>query len=138
MGNRESQFGTEEIVFSTPSPIWRQLPVTWLAGFSVALIAASGVIARLVASGDWVGVEKAAAGAVFIASLALGLGAASGTSKLFEAVYTALWYIGPLNRAAALDYTQLSGAGDRSAAWLAASAGLCMVALASRAVKLRS
>jgi hypothetical protein len=137
MGNRESQFGTAEIVFSAPSPIWRQLPVTWLAGFSVAILAASGVLARLAATGDWAGVEKVAAGAIFLASLALGLGAASGSSKLFEAVYTVLWYIGPLNRAAALDYTQISGTGDRSATWLAASGCLLLVAVAARAVKLR-
>jgi hypothetical protein len=137
MGNRESQFGTEEIVFSAPSPIWRQLPVTWLAGFSVAILAASGVVARLAVSGDWVGVEKVAVGAVFIASLALGLGAASGSSKLFEAVYTALLYIGPLNRTPALDYTQISGSGDRSATWLAASACLLLLSIAGRALKLR-
>ena len=88
-------------------------------------------------SGDWVGVEKVAAGASFIASLALALGAASGSSKLFEALYTALWYIGPLNRVPALDYTQTAGGGDRSAVWLAASAGLCLMAVAGRAAKLR-
>ena len=137
MGNRESQFGTEEIVFSAPSPIWRQLPVTWLAGFSVAILAASGVLARLAATGNWAGIEKVTVGAIFLASLALGLGAASGSSKLFEAVYTVLWYIGPLNRTPALDYTQIAGAGDRSATWLATSGCLLLVALAARAVKLR-
>jgi len=137
LGNRESQFGMEEIVFSTPRPIWRQLPVTWLAGFSVAVFAASGVVARLALSGDWIGIEKVAAGAVFVASLALGLGAATGSSKLFEAVYTVIWYIGPLNRAAALDYTQISGIGDRSATWLAASGCLLLVAIAGRTLKLR-
>lgn len=96
-----------------------------------------GVIVRLVALGDWPGVEKLVAGAFFLASLALGLGAASGSSKLFEAIYTVLWYIGPLNRVAALDYTQISGTGDRSATWLAASACLCLVAVAGRAAKLR-
>ena len=137
MGNRESQFGTKEVVFSAPRPLWRQLPMTWLAGFSVAILAATGVIARMAVSGDWVGVEKVAAGASFIASLALALGAASGSSKLFEALYTALWYIGPLNRVPALDYTQTAGGGDRSAVWLAASAGLCLMAVAGRAAKLR-
>jgi hypothetical protein len=136
-GNRESQFGTEEIVFSAPRPLWRQLPVTWLAGFSVAMLAASGVLLRLAASGDWVGVEKVAAGAVFLASLALGLGAASGSSKLFEAVYTVLWYIGPLNRMAALDYTQIAGSGNRSATWLAISGLLVLLAIVSRAMRLR-
>ncbi len=137
MGNRESRFGTEEIVFSAPRPLSRQLPVTWLAGFSVAILAAGGVAARMAMTGDWMGVEKVAAGAVFLASLALGLGVPTGSSKLFEAVYTVLWYIGPLNRVAAMDYTQISGSGDRSATWLAASGCLLLVAVAGRAVKLR-
>jgi hypothetical protein len=137
MGNRESRFCTEEIVFSAPRPLSMQLPVTWLAGFMVALIAASGVLVRLLGSGDWMGVEKLAAGAVFIASLALGLGATSGSSKLFEAVYTVLWYIGPLNKASGLDYTQLSGAGDRTVTWLAASGCLLLAAAAGRTMKLR-
>jgi len=94
-------------------------------------------VARIALSGDWIGIEKVAAGAVFVASLALGLGAATGSSKLFEAVYTVIWYIGPLNRAAALDYTQISGIGDRSATWLAASGCLLLVAIAGRTLKLR-
>ena len=137
MGNRESRFGTEEIVFSAPRPLLRQLPITWLAGFSVALLAASGVAVRLAATGDWPGVEKVVVGAVFLPSLALGLGVPSGSSKLFEAVYTVLWYIGPLNRVAAMDYTQISGEGNRSATWLAASGCLLLLAVAGRAAKLR-
>lgn len=137
MGNRESRFGTEQIVFSTPGPLWRQLPVTWLAGFSVAVLAASGVAVRMAVSGDWTGVKAVAVGAAFLPSLALGLGVPAGSSKLFEAVYAVLWYIGPLNRVPALDYTQISGPGNRSATWLAASSCLLLVAVASRAMKLR-
>ncbi len=137
MGNRESRFGTEQIVFSAPRPLLRQLPVTWLAGFSVAILAGSGVAVRMAVTGDWMGVEKVVVGAVFLASLALGLGVPTGSSKLFEAVYTVLWYIGPLNRVAAMDYTQISGAGNRSATWLAASVCLLLAAAVGRAVKLR-
>lgn len=137
MGNRESQFGTQEIVFSAPNPLWRQLPATWLAGFSVAALAAGGVLVRLAASGDWVGIEKVVVGAVFLASLALGLGVASGSCKLFEATYTVLWYIGPLNRTPALDFMQVVSVGDHSATWLAASGCLCLLAVAARAARLR-
>ena len=137
MGNRESRFNTGEVVFSSPRPLLRQLPATWLAGFSVAILAASGVAVRMAVTGDWLGVEKVIVGAVFITSLALGLGVTTGTSKLFEAAYTMLWYVGPLNRLAAVDYMQIAGSGDRSAVWLTASGCLLLAAFAGRAMKLR-
>jgi glucose uptake protein GlcU len=43
-------------------------------------------------------------GALFIPTLALALGVWSGSSKLFEVVYTLLWYVGPANQFVALDY----------------------------------
>jgi hypothetical protein len=37
--------------------------------------------------------------------MALALGVFSGTSKPFEAILTAMWYIGPMNRVSGIDYT---------------------------------
>lgn len=42
-------------------------------------------------------------GALFIPALALALGCWSGNSKLFEVVYTILWYAGPIEGLAGLD-----------------------------------
>ena len=137
MGNRETRYQTGEIVFSAPAPVLRQLPATWLAGFAVAIMAASGVLLRMAAIGNWTGVQQSLAGATFIAALALALGAASGSSKLFEVSYTGLWYLGALNATPALDYTQLSAPGNYTAGWLAASAGAILVALAARLARLR-
>jgi hypothetical protein len=54
---------------------------------------------------DWHGVSAWLAGAFFVPSLALALGVWSGTSKPFEAFYTALWYVGPMHHTPGLDFT---------------------------------
>ena len=46
-------------------------------------------------------------GALFIPSLALALGAWSGSSKVFQVAYLALWHIGPMQRVQRLDFMGL-------------------------------
>jgi len=104
IGCRETQYNVQQIIFSSPSPVWRQLPTMWLAGFLVALGVASGVILRLGLDGDLAGLVMALSGAAFIPSLALASGVWSGGNKLFEVLYILIWYLGPLNRMPALDY----------------------------------
>jgi hypothetical protein len=104
MGAREVQHRTGELVFSNPHPLRRQLPATWLSGWIVALLAGSGVALRLVVAGDWSALLAWAVGALFIPTLALALGAWTGSGKAFEGLYAAIWYIGPVNRLGALDF----------------------------------
>ena len=99
IGNREIHNNVQQLTFSSASPIWRQLPAQWLAGFIVTLIMASGALARLGMDGDSTTLLAVISGAIFIPSLALASGVWSGTSKLFEILYMAIWYIGPLNHA---------------------------------------
>ena len=54
--------------------------------------------------GDWEGMSAWLVGALFIPALALTLGCWSGSSKLFEVVYTMLWYCGPVEGLAVLDF----------------------------------
>jgi len=81
-----------------------------------------------------------AAGVLFIPSLALALGVWSGTSKFFEGLYTALWYVGPLNRVPGLDFTgSASGsqAGRYALLYLGVSTLLVAAAFFRRAQQLR-
>ena len=131
MGNRESRFGTGELLFSAPRPVGRQLPAVWMAGVLIAAIVGGGVAVRYLAAGDFAALGAWAAGALFIPSLALALGVWSGSGKLFEAVYLLLWYIGPMNRTPELDYLGATGQG-RPLVWLAATALLACMAVAGR------
>jgi hypothetical protein len=81
-----------------------------------------------------------AAGVLFIPSLALALGVWSGTSKFFEGLYTALWYLGPINRAPGLDFTGSANgpqAGRYALLYLGVAATLVAAAFFRRARQLR-
>ena len=102
---REARNGTNQLLFSTPHPLRRQLPALYVAGVIVALLTGGGAGLRFSLSGESGSAFAYLSGAFFIPALALALGTWGGTSKLFEAVYTAVWYIGPINKIPALDYT---------------------------------
>ena len=104
IGNREARDNVQQMAFSSASPLWRQLPAQWLAGFLVTFLMGSGAMLKFILSGDMVGLLAFVSGALFIPSLALALGVWAGTSKPFEIVYLAIWYLGPLNNVARLDF----------------------------------
>ena len=98
IGNREIHNNVQQMTFSSASPLLRQLPAQWLAGFIVTLLVSIGAIIRLTVDGDTAGLLALLSGAFFIPSLALASGVWSGTSKLFEILYMLIWYLGPLNK----------------------------------------
>ena len=107
MGVREAQFRTVQLIFSAPHPLRSQLPVIWVAGLIVVMLAGSGVLVRLLIDGNIDGALTWIVGALFIPSLALALGTWSGTSKLFQIVYLMLWYLGPMQRVHRFDFMGL-------------------------------
>ena len=104
IGNREIHNNVQQLAFSSASPVWRQLPAQWLAGFIVTLLMASGAALRFVIDSNTVGLIAVLSGAIFIPSLALATGVWSGTGKLFEILYMVIWYLGPLNKVTELDF----------------------------------
>jgi hypothetical protein len=104
IGNREIHNNVQQLTFSSASPLWRQLPAQWLAGFIVTFVMASGAALRFAIAGDTVGLLALFSGAIFIPSLALAAGVWSGTRKLFEILYMVIWYLGPLSNVPGLDY----------------------------------
>ena len=131
MGSRECRWDTRQIVFSVAYPLRRQLSALWTAGFLVAALAGAGVLARLVAAGQWGAALGWCAGAVFIPSLALALGGWSGGTRLFEITYAAWWYLGPINGVAWLDFTGASaGAGNGTIPVAYVGAAVVLMALA--------
>ena len=105
LGTREEHFGTQQLLFSCPRILLRQLPAAWLAGVVIAALLGGGTALRLAIAGQITGLLAWAVGALFVPSLALAFGVWSGTSRFFEGFYTALWYIGPLNRVPGIDFT---------------------------------
>jgi hypothetical protein len=140
MGVRESRCATGQLIFSSARILPRQLPACWLAGVAVSLLMGAGAAARLLLAGQSSGVLAWATGALFVPSLAFSLGIWSGTSKVFEAVYTALWYAGPLNRIPGLDFTGAAGGAQTlhyALLYLALAAALMAAAFLGRIRQLR-
>jgi len=135
MGTREKRFRTGSILFSAPRPLFRQLPAEWGAGFLVAILLASGLLLRLALDGETAAFLSIIAGAVFIPSLALALGVWSGTSKTFEAIYVAFWYLGPAHHTPSIDFmatTDKAAAAGAPVAFAIAAAVLLMIAFGGR------
>jgi hypothetical protein len=140
MGARETRYETRALLFSSARILPRQLLASWLAGFALAAVFGFPVALRIFVAGGPGALLPWIAGAAFLPSLALALGVLSGTSKPFEAILTAMWYIGPMNRVSGFDYTGASnGAATTHDAllYLAATAGLLVAATAIRARQIR-
>jgi hypothetical protein len=135
MGNRERQHETHQIVFAVAHPLRRQLSAIWMAGFSVAVLFGGGIAVRLVAAGRWGPSFAWVAGAAFIPSLALALGTWSNGSRLFEITYMIWWYLGPVSRIPAWDFTGVTAEASATAtplAYLVASVVLLGMAAIGR------
>ena len=136
MGAREARCGTEALVFSCAHSLDRQLPAVWLAGVLVAILTGGGLAIRQLSGGDWRGLAGWLAGALFIPGLALASGVWSGSSKLFEAVYTMWWYVGPMNHTPGLDFMGMAPARFATPFYLLAALALLVAAYFGRRSKL--
>jgi len=141
MGARERRHATESLLYSSPRPLARQLPATWLAGVAVSVAMGGGVALRLALAGETAALGAWAVAALFIPSLALALGTWSGSGKLFEALYTMVWYLGPMNHVPTLDFigvTPQSAALGTPLHFLVATVVLLALAALGRARRLQT
>jgi hypothetical protein len=136
MGTREARFNTRSLIFSSPRALLRQLPALWTAGVVLALLTGGGVAMRLLVRGDHSGFLGWLGGALFIPSLALALGVWGGQSKVFEAMYTAWWYIGPLHHVPGLDFMGTTAASTNPMRYLLVSAALLASSYVGRRARL--
>jgi hypothetical protein len=137
MGSRETHHNVQQFAFSSASPLWRQLPAQWLAGFLLTLVMGSGAALRLTIDGDAGGLLAFLSAALFIPSLALALGVWSNSSKPFEILYITLWYLGPLNNTPGLDFIGANSDGYPEF-YIPLSAALIAFAFLGRARQLRN
>ena len=105
MGVRESRHRTGPLVFSCPRPLQRQFVAMWLSGVLIAAATGSGLAARFMLEGDITSLSAWVVGALFVPSLALALGVWTESSRAFEALYTAWWYVGPASKFTPIDFS---------------------------------
>lgn len=127
MGCREARYSTSALLFSSERSLSRQLPALWIAGVLVAMIMGAGVALRFMFAADWQHLVAWLAGALFIPSLAVALGAWTNSSKAFEAIYTLWWYVGPAHHTPGLDFMGTTPASSQPIVY----AGAAMILLAA-------
>jgi hypothetical protein len=141
MGARETRFGTRALLFSSARILPRQILACWLAGFALAVVFGSAAGLRILTTQGAIAFLPWLAGAAFLPSLALALGVWSGTSKPFEGILTAMWYIGPINRVSGIDFTGSSNgplAMHYVGVYLVSAVVLLVAAAALRSRQIRS
>lgn len=136
LGAREARHNTELLVFSSERALYRQLPAAWVAGVLLAIGTGGGFALRLLIARDTHVLFAWLAAALFIPSLALALGVWSGSSKLFEVIYTIWWYVGPMSHAPGLDFMSATPGSNAPMFYFLAAGLLLAAAFAGRRVKL--
>jgi hypothetical protein len=107
LGERESRYQAEALIFQAAYPVTRLVGAAWLASVIITAVAASGVLVGRLITAEPLALLPWSLSVLFIPTLALTLGIWSRSSKLFEVVYPILWYLGPFNpknELAVLDY----------------------------------
>jgi len=137
MGTREARFRTGPLVFSSSHSITRQFPALYVAGVLVAMLTGGAAAVRMLVARDMNGSACWLAAALFIPAFALACGAWSGSSKLFEAVYVAWWYVGPMHAMPGMDYIGVNAASARPLMYLGFTAALLAAAFVRRGLQLR-
>ncbi|MEP0807192.1 MAG: hypothetical protein HRF47_17050 [Chloroflexota bacterium] len=129
LGCRETVYNTRQMIFSAPRPLANQLPAAWLSAFAVTALLGSGALMRFLLAGETFSLFGWLTGALFIPSLALALGALTGSSKAFEALYV-LWMYLLSQKVPAFDFIGLTPQSPLSAYVLLSLLLLCLTVLA--------
>jgi hypothetical protein len=102
LGTQRRENGLDTLLGAYPAA-YRQLAAEWAAGLALTAAAGLGPLLRMAIAADGPGVAAWIADALFIPSLALTLGTASRTHRMFQAIYVILWYAA-VNQLATADY----------------------------------
>lgn len=108
LGTRAARHGVDVLIASSTAG-QRSVVATWLSGVLLATIAAAGAIALLVTTGQLGMLVAVFVGCLFVPTLAISLGFWTRTQRAFEMIFLLLWYFGPVNGTAPLDFTGRSG-----------------------------
>ncbi|WP_432980694.1 hypothetical protein [Dactylosporangium sp. CA-233914] len=132
LGTQPSTSGAAAILAPYPSP-HRRVLAEWGAGILLAAAVGLGAALRMAFTGDAAGLAAWLAGALFIPALALALGTLTGAPRVFQAIYTLLWYL-MINDTDALNFMGVlrdngHPTGPGAPAWAALAAAGVAIAL---------
>ncbi|HEY1429361.1 MAG TPA: hypothetical protein VGF18_07290 [Candidatus Tumulicola sp.] len=105
LGAREKRWNVADVLGATRGFAGRTLFAQWTCATLLGSLLCAGYIVRLAATGHPLGALACIAVVAATAAAALAFGTLTGTSRAFEATYLVIWYLGPINRVPALDYS---------------------------------
>jgi hypothetical protein len=129
LGVRDARYDTGGLVASASRSRITLVSARWAAGTLAAIVPWSPLLLRALAAG-----EAAAAGAAIVllaalAATALALGAWTRSPHAFEGLFVIVWFLGPLNHVASLDFIGALTAAPATAATYAAAVALAAIVL---------
>lgn len=114
LGVRERESGVDAILAAAPRNRRRQLPALLGAGLLAGLATTGGAWLRILLAGDLRGATAVVTGLAAMSALGLALGLMSRGSRLFEGLFIAIWYLGPLQAAPGFDFAGATPTGVAS------------------------
>jgi len=104
LGQLEKQTNTLEIMtYSKRAPLL-QNTASLSAGCAVLVLACFGAFTRLIIMTEWLMLIQLCIAIIFITSLAYFCGAFAQTKRMFEVLFPAIWYLGPIQTGLYLDF----------------------------------
>lgn len=104
LGQLEKQANTLEIMtYNKRTPIL-QNTASLSAGCAVLVLACFGAFTRLIIMTEWLMLIQLCIAIIFITSLAYFCGAFAQTKRMFEVLFPAIWYLGPIQTGLYLDF----------------------------------
>lgn len=104
LGQLEKQSNALELItYSNQSPILQSL-ASYTAAWILLALASMGSVVRFTGSAEWLFLIQLVVAISFTVSLAYFCGVVTGTKRMFELLYPAIWYIGPIQTALYVDF----------------------------------
>ncbi|WP_351008460.1 hypothetical protein [Shewanella sp. S1-58-MNA-CIBAN-0166] len=104
LGQLEKQSNTVELMtYSKQSPILQSL-ASYSAAWMLLGLASMGSVLRFTGGAEWLLLVQLIIAISFTVSLAYFCGTFTGTKRMFEVLYPALWYMGPIQAALYVDF----------------------------------
>ncbi|MFT5756197.1 MAG: hypothetical protein ACI9LM_000909 [Alteromonadaceae bacterium] len=136
LGQLEKQANTLELITYSKKSVILQSLSSYSAAWVLLAMASIGSVVRFTVMAEWMLLIQVIIAISFSVSLAYFCGTFTGTKRTFEMLYTAMWYMGPIQTALYLDFfgvnSEVSWQAGMPYYFLAISISLLMLTLRAK------
>jgi hypothetical protein len=139
LGQIEKQANTTELITYSKKSAIQQSLASYSSAWVLLTMASLGSVLRFAAMSEWLLIIQLIIAISFTVSLAYFCGAFTGTKRMFEVLYPAIWYMGPIQAALYLDFfgvnSQVSWQAGTPYYFLAISIALLVLTVRNKSVR---